>query len=88
MISPSLWLYAYENFYSCRLTFQIEAALGYTPTKISTLVDITNRPASFNGYTPTKISTLVDTCQQSMEKKGYTPTKISTLVDCFYSSSS
>ena len=33
---------------------------GYTPTKISTLVDMNGPKKKTNGYTPTKISTLVD----------------------------
>ena len=33
---------------------------GYTPTKISTLVDAGAGRVCTQGYTPTKISTLVD----------------------------
>ena len=75
-------LYAYENFYSCRLSNKIVLTdQGYTPTKISTLVDHFYAPFEILGYTPTKISTLVDEVFWIHERLGYTPTKISTLVD-------
>ena len=54
---------------------------GYTPTKISTLVDRNGIRYRRVGYTPTKISTLVDNSTFTTRPVGYTPTKISTLVD-------
>ncbi len=56
---------------------------GYTPTKISTLVDSIYTILFSQGYTPTKISTLVDAFACFEGGYGYTPTKISTLVDSF-----
>ena len=54
---------------------------GYTPTKISTLVDRCMNATTKLGYTPTKISTLVDLLEYLFGLVGYPPTKISTLVD-------